>query len=322
MEPILEIRNLAISFDTEEGEIPAVSDVSLQVFPGKTLGIVGETGCGKSVSCHAVLGLTPPNGRVLAGEILFEGVDLLRLKTSELEKIRGRDIAMIFQDPSSSLNPVHTIGRQLIESLVIHRGMDKATARAEALQLLDRVEIPEAKRRLTEYPHQLSGGMNQRAMIAIALACQPKLLIADEPTTALDVTIQAQILDLLSQLQKDLGMSMILITHDLGVIAEMAHDVSVMYMGRVVEASGVSGLFHQPTHPYTVGLLNSLPRVDQDVSLVPIEGTVPSPLEMPPGCAFAPRCPTAEAQCKRAAPPLEKHRNGQFAACYFPRGIS
>jgi oligopeptide/dipeptide ABC transporter ATP-binding protein len=274
------------------------------------------------VSCHAVLGLTPPNGRVLAGEILFEGVDLLRLKTSELEKIRGRDIAMIFQDPSSSLNPVHTIGRQLIESLVIHRGMDKATARAEALQLLDRVEIPEAKRRLTEYPHQLSGGMNQRAMIAIALACQPKLLIADEPTTALDVTIQAQILDLLSQLQKDLGMSMILITHDLGVIAEMAHDVSVMYMGRVVEASGVSGLFHQPTHPYTVGLLNSLPRVDQDVSLVPIEGTVPSPLEMPPGCAFAPRCPTAEAQCKRAAPPLEKHRNGQFAACYFPRGIS
>jgi peptide/nickel transport system ATP-binding protein len=184
------------------------------------------------------------------------------------------------------------------------------------------VEIPEAKRRLTEYPHQLSGGMNQRAMIAIALACQPKLLIADEPTTALDVTIQAQILDLLSQLQKDLGMSMILITHDLGVIAEMAHDVSVMYMGRVVEASGVSGLFHQPTHPYTVGLLNSLPRVDQDVSLVPIEGTVPSPLEMPPGCAFAPRCPTAEAQCKRAAPPLEKHRNGQFAACYFPRGIS
>jgi oligopeptide/dipeptide ABC transporter ATP-binding protein len=322
MEPILEIRNLAISFDTEEGEVPAVSDVSLQVSPGKTLGIVGETGCGKSVSCHAVLGLTPPNGRVLAGEILFEGVDLLRLKTSELEKIRGRDIAMIFQDPSSSLNPVHTIGRQLIESLVIHRGMDKATARAEALQLLDRVEIPEAKRRLTEYPHQLSGGMNQRAMIAIALACQPKLLIADEPTTALDVTIQAQILDLLSQLQKDLGMSMILITHDLGVIAEMAHDVSVMYMGRVVEASGVSGLFHQPTHPYTVGLLNSLPRVDQDVSLVPIEGTVPSPLEMPPGCAFAPRCPTAEAQCKRAAPPLEKHRNGQFAACYFPRGIS
>lgn len=322
MEPILEIRNLAISFDTEEGEVPAVSDVSLQVSPGKTLGIVGETGCGKSVSCHAVLGLTPPNGRVLAGEILFEGVDLLRLKTSELEKIRGRDIAMIFQDPSSSLNPVHTIGRQLIESLVIHRGMDKATARAEALQLLDRVEIPEAKRRLTEYPHQLSGGMNQRAMIAIALACQPKLLIADEPTTALDVTIQAQILDLLSQLQKDLGMSMILITHDLGVIAEMAHDVSVMYMGRVVEASGVSGLFHQPTHPSTVGLLNSLPRVDQDVSLVPIEGTVPSPLEMPPGCAFAPRCPTAEAQCKRAAPPLEKHRNGQFAACYFPRGIS
>jgi oligopeptide/dipeptide ABC transporter ATP-binding protein len=322
MEPILEIRNLAISFDTEEGEVPAVSDVSLQVSPGKTLGIVGETGCGKSVSCHAVLGLTPPNGRVLAGEILFEGVDLLRLKTSELEKIRGRDIAMIFQDPSSSLNPVHTIGRQLIESLVIHRGMDKATARAEALQLLDRVEIPEAKRRLTEYPHQLSGGMNQRAMIAIALACQPKLLIADEPTTALDVTIQAQILDLLSRLQKDLGMSMILITHDLGVIAEMAHDVSVMYMGRVVEASGVSGLFHQPTHPYTVGLLNSLPRVDQDVSLVPIEGTVPSPLEMPPGCAFAPRCPTAEAQCKRAAPPLEKHRNGQFAACYFPRGIS
>ena len=322
MEPILEIRNLAISFDTEEGEVPAVSDVSLQVSPGKTLGIVGETGCGKSVSCHAVLGLTPPNGRVLAGEILFEGVDLLRLKTSELEKIRGRDIAMIFQDPSSSLNPVHTIGRQLIESLVIHRGMDKATARAEALQLLDRVEIPEAKRRLTEYPHQLSGGMNQRAMIAIALACQPKLLIADEPTTALDVTIQAQILDLLSQLQKDLGMSMILITHDLGVITEMAHDVSVMYMGRVVEASGVSGLFHQPTHPYTVGLLNSLPRVDQDVSLVPIEGTVPSPLEMPPGCAFAPRCPTAEAQCKRAAPPLEKHRNGQFAACYFPRGIS
>jgi len=226
---------------------------------------------------------------------------------------------MIFQDPSSSLNPVHTIGRQLVESLSIHRGMDKQTALAEAVRLLDTVGIPEAKRRLTEYPHQLSGGMNQRAMIAIALACRPKLLIADEPSTALDVTIQAQILELLSELQKEFGMSMILITHDLGVVAEMAHDVSVMYMGRVVEEATVSDLFHRPTHPYTVGLLNSLPRVDQEVKLEPIEGSVPSPFDLPPGCAFEPRCPSAIDQCRASIPSLDQTHAGQFAACFCPQ---
>jgi peptide/nickel transport system ATP-binding protein len=321
-DPILEIRNLAISFETEEGEVPAVQDVSLKVLPGRTLGLVGESGCGKSVTCHAVLGLTPANGYVRCGEIIYEGRDLLRIGTPALEKIRGHDIAMIFQDPSGSLNPVHTIGRQLTESLRLHRGMGKSAATAEALHLLDLVGIPEAKRRLGEYPHQLSGGMNQRAMIAIALACRPKLLIADEPSTALDVTIQAQILDLLSELQKEFGMSMILITHDLGVVAEMAHDVSVMYMGRVVESATVSELFHMPAHPYTIGLLNSLPRVDQDIELSPIEGSVPSPFELPPGCAFEPRCPAAAEQCRGGVPALETVRSGQAAACYRPQGLS
>jgi peptide/nickel transport system ATP-binding protein len=321
--PLLEVRNLEIRFETEEGIITAVSDVSLSVFPGKTLGLVGESGCGKSVTCHAVLRLTPPNGHVVSGEILYDGVDLLRLDTPQLDRIRGRDIAMIFQDPSSSLNPVHTIGRQLVESLMLHRGMGKAEGRAEALRLLDTVGIPEAQRRLGEYPHQLSGGMNQRAMIAMALACRPKILIADEPTTALDVTIQAQILELLQNLKREFGMALVLVTHDLGVVAEQADDVAVMYMGRIVEAATVVDLFRRPVHPYTIGLLSSIPRVDRNIGhLHSIEGSIPSPFETLPGCTFEPRCRFSSARCREGVPSLEAIRREQQAACFHPQGIA
>lgn len=322
MAPLLEVRNLSISFETEEGEVSAVTGVSFTVEPGKTLGLVGESGCGKSVTCHAILRLTPPNGHVLSGEILYDGRDLSKIPEPQLDKIRGHDIAMIFQDPSSSLNPVHTVGRQLVESLVLHRGMNKTSARAEALRLLDIVGIPEGRRRLGEYPHQLSGGMNQRVMIAMAVACRPKLLIADEPSTALDVTIQAQILELLGELQTEFGMSMILITHDLGVVAEMAHDVAVMYAGNIVEEANVYDLFRHPTHPYTTGLLASIPRVDRNIdNLVPIEGSVPSPFEMPPGCSFGPRCPFVDDQCRDMKPDLELVRDQQTAACFHPQKI-
>ena len=323
MAPLLEVRNLSISFETEEGEVSAVTGVSFSVDSGKTLGIVGESGCGKSVTCHAILRLTPPNGHVLSGEILYGGQDLLKIPGSQLDKIRGHDIAMIFQDPSSSLNPVHTIGRQLVESLVLHRGMGKGEARSEAMRLLDTVGIPEANRRLGEYPHQLSGGMNQRAMIAMALACKPKLLIADEPTTALDVTIQAQILELLQQLRDEYGMALILITHDLGVVAEKADDVAVMYMGSIIEEASVSDLFHQPIHPYTIGLLSSIPRVDRNVGqLNPIEGSIPSPFDEIPGCSFEPRCQFSNDRCREAIPNLESLREQQQAACFNPQGVS
>ncbi len=323
MAPLLEVRNLTISFDTEEGVVSAVTGVSFSVESGKTLGLVGESGCGKSVTCHSILRLTPPNGYVLSGEIIYDGKDLLKIPESQLDKIRGRDIAMIFQDPSSSLNPVHTIGRQLKESLVLHRGMGGDEARRESLRLLDTVGIPEGNRRLGEYPHQLSGGMNQRVMIAMALACKPKLLIADEPTTALDVTIQAQILELLQQLRDEYGMALILITHDLGVVAEKADDVAVMYMGSIVEGASVSDLFHQPIHPYTIGLLSSIPRVDKNIGqLNPIEGTIPSPFDEIPGCSFEPRCRFSSDRCREAMPPLESLRDKQQAACFHPQGVS
>ena len=319
--PLLEIRGLDVFFDTEEGTVHAVRGVSLAVREGETLGIVGESGCGKSVTCHSVLRLLPPNGEI-RGEILFAGRDLLALRASALDKVRGHDIAMIFQEPASSLNPVHTIGAQIAESLVLHRGMSRREARVEALRLLDRVGIPEARRRLGEYPHQLSGGMNQRAMIAMALACRPKLLIADEPTTALDVTIQAQILALLKELQSEFGMSVILVTHDLGVVAETSDRVVVMYAGSVVEEAAVNELFATPAHPYTLGLLESVPRVDRTVdSLSPIEGAVPSLLRMPPGCAFVPRCRFGAARCRDAAPRPEAHAPGRRVACYFPRAL-
>jgi peptide/nickel transport system ATP-binding protein len=326
MADLLKINDLRIHFDTEEGVVPAVEGVNLSLGQGETLCLVGESGCGKSVTCHAVLQLTPPNGRIVSGSIEFEGTDLLGLDRSRLTKIRGSEIAMIFQDPMSALNPVHTVGAQLVESLVLHQALSRQDARNESLRLLDLVGIPEAKARLREYPHQLSGGMSQRVMIAMALACRPKLLIADEPTTALDVTIQAQILDLLRGLQDELQMSIILVTHDLGVVAEMADTVAVMYCGRVVEEAVAHDLFHNPRHPYTEGLLRSLPRVDRDLEdLTPIEGWVPSPFELPEGCRFEPRCPYSTEQCRDINPDLgapvtaAQNQNDHRVACFHPR---
>ncbi len=319
-QPQLVIENLAVSFATEKGVVRAVDGVDLAVSRGGTLGLVGESGCGKSVTCHSILGLTPPNGRIAGGRILFEGRDLLQLPRPELARLRGHDIAMIFQDPMSALNPVHTVGGQITESLRIHRGLPRRQALEEAAALLDLVGIPEPRVRLREFPHQLSGGMCQRVMIAMALACRPKLLIADEPTTALDVTIQAQILDLLRDLQGEFGMSIILITHDLGVVAEMADTVAVMYCGRVVETAPAKDLFANPSHPYTRGLINSLPRVDRQVSaLTPVDGFLPSPFDLPPGCPFEPRCAGASVRCRQTAPSLKALSPGHRVSCHHSR---
>jgi oligopeptide/dipeptide ABC transporter ATP-binding protein len=316
---LLTVRDLAVSFDSEDGVIHAVRGVSFEVARGNVLGIVGESGCGKSVSCHSILHLLPQNARV-SGSIRFEGRDLTTLDAAGMDAVRGRDIAMIFQDPSASLNPVHTVGGQIAESLQLHRGMAKREALAEAMRLLDRVGIPEARQRLGEYPHQLSGGMNQRVMIAMALACRPKLLIADEPTTALDVTIQAQILDLLHELRAEYGMALILITHDLGVVAEIADTVVVMYAGDVAEERAAADLFARPAHPYSAGLLASVPRIDRTrATLVPIEGAVPSPLALPPGCAFAPRCTAAQPDCTVQRPLPRTFGSGRVT-CLHPLG--
>ena len=306
MAPLFKIENLHVHFDTEVGVVRAVEGVSFEISAGETLGIVGESGCGKSVTCHSALALIPPNGRIVAGSVIYKGQDLLERRAEQLGQIRGGEIAMIFQDPMSSLNPVHAIGTQIIESLVLHRGMNGSSARAETLRLLDIVGIPESARRFKEYPHQLSGGMNQRAMIAMALACRPQILIADEPSTALDVTIQAQILDLLRTLQREFKTAIILITHDLGVIAEMAEKVVVMYAGRIVEQAHVKALFQSPAHPDTNGLLDSLPRLDHSIEqLTPIEGSVPSPYEIIPGCTFEPRCRFAKELCRKTVPLLK-----------------
>ncbi len=318
--PLLAIRGLDLWFDTEQGRVHAVRGVSLEVPAGRTLGLVGESGCGKSVTCHSILRLTPANG-VMAGAILFDGRDLAAGGEEAVGELRGREIAMIFQEPLSALNPVHTIGAQIGESLHLHRGMDTQAAQAEALRLLERVGIPEAARRMHEYPHQLSGGMNQRAMIAMALACRPRLLIADEPTTALDVTIQAQILALLQELQREFGMAIILVTHDLGVVAQSADEVAVMYAGSVVEQASALELFARPQHPYTAGLLHAIPRIDVTVeTLTPIEGSVPSAMEIPAGCAFAPRCSRAQARCREEVPVLRRTDSHRTLACHYPLG--
>jgi len=315
----LVIENLRVDFSTEEGIVHAVDGVDLSVPPGRTVSSVGESGCGKSVTCHSILKLTPPNGRIVNGSIKFEGRDLTHLPRHALAQLRGRDIAMIFQDPMSALNPVHTVGSQISESLTIHRGLSKPKALEEAATLLDLVGIPEPRIRLREFPHQLSGGMCQRVMIAMALACRPKLLIADEPTTALDVTIQAQILDLLRDLQKEFGMSIVLITHDLGVVAEMADSVVVMYCGRVVETASVTDLFAAPRHPYTKGLINSLPRIDRHTDdLAPVDGFLPSPFALPPGCSFEPRCPAATERCRTAAPAGTTCGADHLVSCHHP----
>jgi len=314
---LLTINNLATAFRTSGGDIRAVDGVSLTVQAGRTLGIVGESGCGKSVLSLSVMRLLAHPGRVVGGSVMLENRDLLGLSNRAMRDVRGREVAMIFQEPMTSLNPVHRVGFQITEALRAHDTRSSESAlRAEAVAALTRVRIPDPTRAMEKYPHELSGGMRQRVMIAMALACKPKLLIADEPTTALDVTVQAQILDLLRDLQAETGMGIILITHDLGVIAEMADDVAVMYAGRVVERASARDLFDDPQHPYTLGLLGSVPRLDLDRErLTAIEGSVPPPFAWPPGCRFAPRCPFAEPACDAAPPPLRELAPGHEAAC-------
>jgi oligopeptide/dipeptide ABC transporter ATP-binding protein len=313
--PLLEIRDLRVSFHTDAGPVPAVRGVDMGLSEGETLALVGESGCGKSVTALSILRLvaTPP-GSYDGGEIRFEGVDLLRVSEERIREVRGNDVAMIFQEPMTSLNPVFSVGDQVAEAIELHQRVGAAEARTRAVEALRRVGIPAPEQRVDEYPHQMSGGMRQRVMIAMALACNPRLLIADEPTTALDVTIQAQILELIAQLQRELGMAVLLITHDLGVVAETAHRVAVMYAGRVVEEAGVGELFDRPRHPYTAGLLRSRPRLDVGAGrLVPIEGTVPDALHVPTGCAFHPRCPLAIPRCESELPPLTGSAGRRFA---------
>jgi peptide/nickel transport system ATP-binding protein len=318
MGALLELRALRTSFAGEAGEFPAVDGVSFSLAAGRTLGIVGESGSGKSVTALSIMGLVPsPPGRIAGGEVLFEGVDLLTLDAAALGERRGNRLAMIFQEPMTSLNPAFTIGDQIAETIRRHRGVGKREARAETIEMLRRVRIPAPERRVDEYPHKLSGGMRQRAMIAMALACGPKLLIADEPTTALDVTIQAQILDLLRQLRDETGTAIMLITHDLGVVAELAQEVLVMYAGKVMERAPVAALFEAPQHPYTIGLLASIPRLEGEVRrLASIEGAVPSPVALPAGCRFHPRCPFAIERCRSEEPPLAEIAPGQSVACW------
>jgi oligopeptide/dipeptide ABC transporter ATP-binding protein len=316
---VLEIDQLTTCFDTPEGVAVAVDGMSYQVGAQETLGIVGESGCGKSVTALSVLRLIPsPPGRIAGGRVLLEGQDLLRLDERAMRKVRGNSVAMIFQDPMTSLNPVLTIGQQISEIAMLHQGLSRRTARDRAAEMLRRVHIPDQRRRLDEYPHQLSGGMRQRVMIAMALTCAPKVLIADEPTTALDVTIQAQILDLLIELQETSGTAIVLITHDLGVVSEVARRVVVMYAGQKIEEADVADLFDEPLHPYTRGLLAASPRVSQGgrTKLAEIPGAVPPLTALPTGCRFAPRCPMAEAPCRVLAPPLRAHRPGHLAACW------
>ena len=303
---------------TDAGVVPAVNDVSFDIHKGETVGLVGESGCGKSVTAHSIMRLIPePPGKIVAGQIWMDDCELTSISMKKMRAIRGNDISMIFQEPMTSLNPVLTVGQQIIESVQLHTDKSMREARDLAIQLLDRVGIPSPQARVDEYPHQLSGGMKQRVMIAMALVCKPKLVIADEPTTALDVTIQAQILDLLRDLQSEYGLSILLITHDLGVIAEMAHRVVVMYASKVVETADNEELFYNPRHPYTAGLFRSIPKIDEDKQLVPIPGMVPPPQEFPSGCKFHPRCRHCMKVCKQYEPPLievgAKHR----AACWL-----
>jgi oligopeptide/dipeptide ABC transporter ATP-binding protein len=307
-------------FPARDGVIAASNGVSFDVYAGETLGLVGESGSGKSVTCRSVLRLVPHPGEVISGSVVFAGRDLMTLSTRELRRVRGSEISMIFQDPMSSLNPVYTVGDQIAEPLRLHRGMSRKQARAEAVTLLDRVGIPSASERLDAYPHEFSGGMRQRVMIAIAISCRPKLLLADEPTTALDVTIQDQILALLQDLQAEDGMAIVLVSHDLGVIAQTCSRVIVMYAGYVAEEAATMPLFRQPKHPYTLALLNALPELAAqrpDRRLVPIHGQPPDLAVLPPGCPFAPRCPYAQAECRDVPMALEEAAPHHVTACPF-----
>jgi oligopeptide/dipeptide ABC transporter ATP-binding protein len=314
---LLEVRGLTTAFQTGRGEISAIEDVSFDLNEGEILGIVGESGSGKSVTALTIMGLLPqPPARIAAGSVRFAGEELTTASQSRMEKIRGAGISMVFQEPMTSLNPVFTIGEQIMETLRAHESLSAAAQRDRAIEMLDRVGIPSATRRLNDYPHQLSGGQRQRVMIAMSLACRPKLLIADEPTTALDVTIQAQVLDLLMDLRDELGMAIIVITHNMGVIAEVADRVLVMYAGRIVEQSPVAGLFDAPQHPYTKGLLACVPTLEQDRHrLVAIPGSLPEPARRPPGCRFAPRCTYRIEACRAAIPPLVMQGDDRAVAC-------
>ena len=324
-QPLLDIRDLKTYFYTDDGVVRAVDGVSLSIAPQKTLGVVGESGCGKSITAFSTMRLIPsPPGKIEHGQILFhkdpesDPIDLTQLnpKGTQMRDIRGNDIAMIFQEPMTSLSPVHTVGNQISEAIRLHQNTDKKEARERAIDALNKVRLPRPDRQVDAYPHELSGGMRQRAMIAMALSCNPSLLIADEPTTALDVTVQAQILDLMRDLQSDIGMAIMLITHDLGVVATMADYVAVMYLGKIVEYSDTRTVFKNPRHPYTRGLLNSIPQVGQKRRLVPIEGTIPDPFEIPQGCAFAPRCPHAMDKC-REEPQLLEIESGHRVSCWL-----
>jgi oligopeptide/dipeptide ABC transporter ATP-binding protein len=318
-DPLLSVRGLVAGFETEGGLVRAVDGVSFDVPRGRTVGIVGESGCGKSVTAFSIMRLLPqPAGRILGGSILFEGRDLAQASPEEMRRIRGARIGLVFQEPLSALNPVQTIGKQLSEVYLLHQTANKREALDRSVEMLRRVRIPSPEVRVGEYPHQLSGGMRQRVGIAMALACKPSLLIADEPTTALDVTIQAQILELMADLQREMGMSIIMITHDLGVIAETCDEVIVMYAGRIAERASAGDLFARPRHPYTSGLLASIPRLDTagKTRLPVIEGMVPGLHELPPGCRFQNRCPHAQPRCAAGPPPLESVDAGHEAACF------
>ena len=314
-EPLLSLRHLITSFETDEGYLRAVDDVSFDVFEGRTLGIVGESGCGKSVTSLSIMRLIPsPPGFIEGGEALFDGRDLMQISESEMRRLRGNEISMIFQEPMTSLNPVYTVGSQIVEAIRLHRKMSRREAKARAIEVLDLVGIPAPAERVDSYPHTLSGGMRQRAMIAMALACEPRLLIADEPTTALDVTIQAQILDLLRSLQQRLGMSIIFISHDLGVMAEFAQDIAVMYAGRIVERASTNELFRNPRHPYTRGLLRSLPSARNRGQRLPtIRGIVPDLGNLPRGCRFQDRCDLMSEVCRSEEPGLQQLEQSEVA---------
>jgi len=320
MGKLIEVKGLSTSFFTLEGEVKAVDGVSFEIEEGETLGLVGESGCGKSVTALSIMRLvSSPPGKIVNGQILYRGQDLLQLNGEAMRKIRGNEISMIFQEPMTSLNPVFTIGDQIGEAIRLHQGLAKKATREKTVEMLRLVKIADPESRVDDYPHQLSGGMRQRVMIAMALSCNPALLIADEPTTALDVTIQAQILELMKELQEKLGMALLLITHDLGVVSEQANEVAIMYAGKIVERAAAQSIFERPLHPYTVGLLNSLPGVGgkKKNRLEAIPGVVPSPLELPTGCRFRDRCPRAAGICAEAEPKLEEKQKDHWVSCYF-----
>ena len=327
MEKVLEVKNLVTKFHTDKGTVTAVNDVSFDVYKGKTLGIVGESGSGKSVTALSLMRLIPPPGEISVGQALLRGENLLELPESDMRKIRGNKISMIFQEPMTSLNPVFTVGNQIREVFQLHQGdsLSKSEQKDKAIEMLHLVGIPSPEKRVKEYPHQLSGGMRQRVMVAMALACKPEILIADEPTTALDVTIQAQILELMNKLQDELGMGIIMITHDLGVVAETCHDVAVMYCGQIVEFADVKTLFAHPNHPYTKGLLESIPAFDSTIGkkknrLFTIEGMVPSLFDLPQGCSFQDRCFNVDEDCKgsQGIPSVRKLENNHLVRCFHP----